>query len=135
MKMETALPIAQSMGRSLSNSLFDPLSEALDKFFDAPFTLRMPRANVTESADEVEIELVAPGLEKSDFSVKADGKVLTVSAEKKSSASEGNEKATYCREYNYTSFSRSFILPDLALITAAPTLPEDFRMSLKESEL
>ena len=76
MKMETAFPIARSKGRSLSNSLFDPLSEALDKFFDAPFTLRMPRANVTESADEVEIELVAPGLEKTDFSVKADGKVL-----------------------------------------------------------
>ena len=104
--METAFPIAQSMGRSLSSSLFDPLSVALDKFFDALFTLRMPRANVTESADEVESARAAPGLEKSDCSTKADGKVLTVSAEKESSISEGNEKATHCREYDYTSFNK-----------------------------
>ncbi|MPR31859.1 Hsp20/alpha crystallin family protein [Salmonirosea aquatica] len=116
MEMETAFPIAQRMGRSLSNTLFDPLTDAFGKFFHDPFTLSMPKANVTESTDEVKIDLAAPGLEKEDFSIKADGKVLTVSAEKESSTSEGEEETNYRREYSYTSFSRSFVLPDSALV-------------------
>jgi HSP20 family protein len=57
------------------------------------------------------LELAAPGMDKKDFKVNVENGTLTISAEKKEESKE--EKKNYTRrEYSYSSFSRSFRLPE-----------------------
>ena len=59
-------------------------------------------------------------MDKADFNVKLDGKLLTISAEKKTEAATENEKIIR-KEFGYKSFKRSFTLDekiDAANITA-----------------
>lgn len=115
--METTLPTpAQQVGRTLSATIIDPLVDAFNNFFDTPFALSIPRANVEEKESEIKIELAAPGLKKEDFKIKADGTLLTVSAQKENDQEEGKNTRNYRREYNYSSFTRQFVLPDSAQI-------------------
>jgi len=84
-----------------------------DKFFGNEFFKpeNMPAANVTELEKAFVIDLAAPGLKKEDFNVSINNGVLTISAEKEDKQEE--EKENYSRkEFNYTSFSRTFSLPD-----------------------
>ena len=67
--------------------------------------------NVKETEKSYQLEVVAPGFEKSDFKVNLDQDILTISAEKKNEAKEGNEKQIR-REYSYRSFKRSFTLDE-----------------------
>lgn len=70
----------------------------------------IPAVNVRETDDEYAIEVAAPGFSKDDFKVEYHNGVLTISSEKE----EKNEDKGkgYCRkEFNYSSFSRSFSVP------------------------
>jgi HSP20 family protein len=59
------------------------------------------------------VEVVAPGFKKEDFKLKVEDDILTISAESKSEKKEeGKEKEYTRREYSYSSFTRSFHLPD-----------------------
>jgi HSP20 family protein len=78
-------------------------------------TLTMPAVNIKEDKDAFRICVAAPGLEKKDFNIDVDGNMLTISSEKEEKKEEKDERHTR-REYNYSSFSRSFTLPD-AVIT------------------
>lgn len=74
------------------------------------FSAKVPSANITESDKDYKIELAAPGLEKKDFKIEVEEKVLTISSEKKEETKEENENYKR-REFSYSSFSRSFQLP------------------------
>lgn len=83
-----------------------------DRFFDSDLAKRsVPSVNILEQDNAFEIELAAPGLEKKDFKVTVDRGVLTVSAEKEEKKEETENNYTR-REFNFTSFSRSFALPE-----------------------
>lgn len=71
----------------------------------------LPAVNVAENEKEFRIDVAAPGLDKSDFHLNVDDNVLTISSTKKS---EGEDKSNgfIRREFNYSSFSRSFSLPE-----------------------
>jgi len=72
--------------------------------------LSMPAANIVENKDHYEVSLAAPGMKKDDFNIDLEGNVLTISAEKEEKIEQKDER--YSRqEFNYTSFSRSFTLP------------------------
>jgi len=72
----------------------------------------LPSVNIKENQDAFEVELAAPGLEKSDFKVELNNSVLTISSEKKVE-NETNEGEQFTRrEFSYQSFSRSFTLPN-----------------------
>jgi HSP20 family protein len=58
-----------------------------------------------------EISLAAPGMRKDDFSIDVEGNLLTISAESEQKKEEREERHTR-REFNYTSFSRAFTLPE-----------------------
>jgi HSP20 family protein len=73
--------------------------------------LTIPSVNVVENKDDYKISVAAPGLKKSDFNIDVDGNMLTVSCEKEETKDEKDSRQTR-REYNYSSFSRSFTLPD-----------------------
>lgn len=71
----------------------------------------VPAVNLKESDNGYEIHLAAPGLKKEDFKISLEDKVMTISSEK-STESEASEDKFTRKEYNYTSFSRSFTLPE-----------------------
>ena|SRR5690606_5132075 len=83
-----------------------------DRFFDSDLTKRsVPSVNILEKDKAFEIELAAPGLEKEDFKVTVDNGVLTISADKEEKKEEKENNYTR-KEFSYTSFSRSFALPE-----------------------
>lgn len=95
---------------SFFNDFLEPWN---DWFNDSKFSrsLTMPKVNISESKDNYVLSVGAPGLHKKDFDIRVDGDVLTVSGHQEHNTDEKEEKM-HRQEYNYTSFSRSFTLPD-----------------------
>lgn len=94
----------------LMNELFNELPVNFGKSIRED-VLHFPPANIVEKTDLYKIEMAAPGMEKADFNVKVDGKVLTISAEKKTESKTENEKMIR-REFGFKSFNRSFTLDE-----------------------
>ncbi len=82
----------------------------LDEFFNFGKVMNVPAVNVSETEKEFKLTIAAPGLEKKDFKVDAYDDMLTISAEKEVKE-EKNDRFNR-REYNYSSWSRSFTLPE-----------------------
>jgi len=75
--------------------------------------LSVPAVNISENDDEFRIELAAPGMKKDDFKVELDKGILTISHEREDMNEKGNERDNFsCREFNYSSFKRSFGVPE-----------------------
>ena len=71
----------------------------------------IPAVNIKEQADNFEVEVAAPGMNKNDFKVELDGNVLSISSEKQNEHDE-NGNGNYSRkEFSYQSFQRTFTLP------------------------
>ena len=71
----------------------------------------LPAVNIRENDQNFEIEVAAPGFQKEDFKLDVEKNVLTISAETKKENTEENDNYTR-REFSYSSFSRSFTLPE-----------------------
>lgn len=103
----------------------NPLGKSFDGFFNDLFNefpatfgktmredvLNFPPVNIVEKTDGYHLDLSAPGFEKADFNIKLDGKLLTISAEKKEEKKEENDKVVR-REFSQRSFKRSFTVDD-----------------------
>ena len=91
------------------NNVFDSLfSEALNKNYGVN---KVPNVNIYEGINEYKIELAAPGLVKEDFKIDLKKDNLSIWAEKK--AEEGAIQKDFTRkEFEYSSFARSFVLPE-----------------------
>lgn len=70
---------------------------------------QLPAVNIRETNDEFVIELAAPGLKKEDFSISLEDNQLTIKREQQEET-ESSEVNYNRREFNYTSFKRSFNL-------------------------
>ncbi len=91
------------------NSIFD--DNLIKNMFEMPTSFQVPAVNIKEEENHYEIEMAAPGLKKKDFNVELDNNVLTISVEKEQEKEDKHD--TYTRkEFNYTSFRRSFTLPE-----------------------
>lgn len=84
----------------------------LDEFFGLGKIMNVPAVNVNETDKEFKLTIGAPGLDKKDFKVDAFDDMLTISAEKEKEEKEEKNGRYNRREYNYTSWSRSFTLPE-----------------------
>ena len=73
--------------------------------------LSVPAANITENKDYYEVALAVPGMKKDDLKIDVQGNLLTISSEKEETKEETDKQFTR-KEYNYSSFTRSFTLPD-----------------------
>lgn len=71
-----------------------------------------PAVNVIENEKDYQIELAAPGMAKGDFSIRLENEnELSIKLEKKSE--QKDEKKNYLRrEFSYSSYQRSFIVPE-----------------------
>lgn len=86
-------------------------------FFNSPnkefFGEDHPAVNIKETAENFELEVAAPGLQKKDFSVELDNDKLIISANKSMKKEESDESNNYTRrEFSYTSFKRTFAISE-----------------------
>ena len=96
------------------------LHNSLSRFFDDDFwgvngvtSNRQVPVNIRETDKTYELEVVAPGLKKEDFSVSLDNNMLTISFEHKEENKQEDKPEGYLRqEYRQQSFTRSFTLDD-----------------------
>ena len=93
------------------NDIFESVFN--DSFLSDRMISRVPAVNICETQDHYMIEMAAPGLQKEDFSLKLDRNLLTVSVEQKKEHTEEHKQYNK-REFSYSSFVRSFALPDTA---------------------
>jgi len=96
---------------SVFDDFFKPWNEWFDKSGFPVRMMNLPAVNITEHKDEYQVSLAAPGLKKDDFHIDVDGNMLTISSEKEENKEEKDKKFTR-KEYNYSSFSRTFTLPE-----------------------
>ena len=95
---------------SLLSDFFDNNRFFRNPWFEREFTNSLPAVNIKEDGKQFDIEFAAPGFNKNDFKINVENNVMTVSAEKKDEKNEENKRFTR-KEFNYSSFSRSFTLP------------------------
>lgn len=95
----------------LPNLLDEFFGNEPTNFFKASSEYTMPSVNITENKDEFTIDFAAPGLKKDDFKIDLNNDVLKISSEKKENKEKKDEKEVR-REFFYSSFERTFILPD-----------------------
>ena len=100
---------------TISRRTFSPF---LSNLFDDDFfpvvsnrTSSMPAVNIKENEKNYILELAVPGMDKKDLKIDINEDVLTISSETNNETEE--EKDGYKRkEFSYSSFCRSFYIPD-----------------------
>jgi len=100
---------------SIFNDFFRPWGSLFDtnggSLINTLNPMNIPAVNIAEKKERFEISLAAPGMKKDDFNIDVDGNVLTISAETKEEKEEKEERYTR-KEFSYSSFSRTFTLPE-----------------------
>ena len=94
------------------SSFFD--NNRLDSFLSSPRRPyasldSVPKANIQKIDKGYSIQLAAPGFSRDDFIVDIEDNVLTIGANK-STEKEGDDYTS--REFSYSSFNRSWTLPE-----------------------
>ena len=94
------------------------LPSIFNDFFDNDWMVKAnataPAINVFETEKEYKVELAAPGMTKEDFNVHIDEENnLVISMEKKTENKEEKKEGRYLRrEFSYSKFQQTMILPD-----------------------
>jgi HSP20 family protein len=70
-----------------------------------------PAVNIIEADNDFRIEVAVPGLTRNDFNIEVEDDVLTISSVEKETQEEKLPNYTR-REFNFSSFKRSFQLPE-----------------------
>ena len=102
------------------NAFFPTLNDVFgDNFLNDSDWSTSPAVNIAENKDGYRIELAAPGLNKEDFRINMEKRMLEISSEKQSTKESEPDEASngdryYRKEFVYTRFKRTFSLPDAA---------------------
>ena len=95
------------------NNVFPSL---MNEFFNDDLRMNLfnrrhsvPSVNSVENNDSFEIDLAVPGMKKDDFTIELNDKILVISSD--NSNYDQNER-TRLNEFNYSSFQRSFRVPE-----------------------
>lgn len=92
------------------NDIFNELPANLAKNFKQD-SFGFPPVNILEDTNNYLLEVSVPGYEKADFTIKLDGNILTLSAEKKEGVKSETEKVIRT-EFKSKAFKRSFTLDE-----------------------
>ncbi len=97
----------RSFGPFIMPRLFD------DDFFPVSSgrATSMPAVNIREDEKRFALELAVPGIDKKDLKIDISEDILTISSESKNE-SEDNRDGYKRKEFSYSSFSRSFQIPE-----------------------
>jgi HSP20 family protein len=91
------------LGRDLFDFGSDPFIPKLG--------VTVPSVNIRETEKEYLFEMAAPGLDRKDFTIELENRILNISVEKEEKKDE-KENDYYRKEYTFSSFARSFALPE-----------------------
>ena len=115
------VPKNGSLSNVNSGLNFPTWSNWIDSFFNnelpSVFTsnfntgMTLPKVNIKETSDAYVVEMAVPGLKKSDFHIDLDNQVLSIATEMKEENEQQEDNYTR-REFGYSSFKRTFTLPD-----------------------
>jgi HSP20 family protein len=101
---------------TITRNAFKPFY--MSRFFDDDFfpvmsnrTSSMPAVNIREDEKNFTLELAVPGMDKKDLKIDINEDVLTISSETKNETEE-NGDGYKRKEFSYSSFCRSFYIPD-----------------------
>lgn len=96
-----------------SNWIDNIFNSDLPSVFSANFNtgMSLPKVNIKETADSYWVEMAVPGLKKSDFHIDLDNQVLSISTEMQEEEQTQEDNFTR-REFGFSSFKRSFTLPE-----------------------
>lgn len=87
--------------------------DLFSRLFNENENVTVPSVNVKEGKEEYTIDVAAPGLDRKDFKIDLNNNVLEISSEKEVKEKSDDDKIMR-REFRYSSFKRSFTLPDTA---------------------
>ena len=100
-------PFKPAIARGFFDDFFNG---TVSDFMGSDYGMTIPAVNVRETEEGYFLELAVPGLTKEDFNISVEKNLLLVSSEKETS-SESEEGKIRRKEFNYSSFRRSFHLP------------------------
>ena len=84
-----------------------------DSYFDkVAVGTSIPAVNIKDNERDFSVTIAAPGLKKEDFKIALNHNILTISSEQSSEKEEKEDGKFTRKEYNYSSFSRSFTIPE-----------------------
>ncbi|HMG81701.1 MAG TPA: Hsp20/alpha crystallin family protein [Ferruginibacter sp.] len=109
----TLVKVNNQHGRSFDgfvNEIFNDFPATFGKAIRED-VLGFPPVNIVEKTAAYQLEVAAPGWNKTDFNLKLDGKLLTISAEKKEETTTETVKSIR-KEFTTKSFKRSFNVDD-----------------------
>lgn len=122
--MSTLAKVSNNRGLTQTNpnrSTNLPMWTLIDDFFNGTLPsvfsqnfntgISLPMVNIKETADAYFVEMAVPGLKKSDFHIDLDNQVLSISTETEEEKEQREENYTR-REFGYSSFKRTFTLPE-----------------------
>lgn len=90
---------------------FMDMDSFFGKFMDKWWDTAAPAVNICEKENQYEMEVVIPGFSKDDIKIDVENNIMTIKAEARQETTE--EKKEYSRkEYNFSSFSQTYRLPD-----------------------
>ncbi len=102
-------PVARSFD-GLMNQFLNDLPSATGKTIREEF-LGFPPVNIDEKPNSYLLQLAVPGYEKTDFTVKLEADLLTISAGKTAETKDETVKSIR-KEFSNKSFKRSFTLDE-----------------------
>jgi HSP20 family protein len=98
----------------LLSSVFDDFfNQSLSDVVGSDLTFTQPSVNIVENDEFFNVEVAAPGLSKKDFNIEVKGDHLVISAKKEDKKEEEVDGKITRSEFNYSSFTRSFYLPEM----------------------
>lgn len=99
----------------INNGLFPSVMDELfkDMLGGTQYVNKMvPPVNIRETEQSYSVELMVPGMRKEDFNIELDNELLAISAEIKAENTTEEEGKFTRREFSYSSFKRTFTLPE-----------------------
>ena len=91
------------------DSIFDEIWK--NDLFDRHVPSISASVNITESADEYGIEVIAPGLSKKDFKISIDNDVMSIEGSR-SVEKEEKERKFIRKEFGFRAIKRTFHIPE-----------------------
>ena len=82
-----------------------------DSVMNRDYFKSVPAVNISERPNDYFIEMAVPGYSKDDFKVNVENDVLTISGERKNELKDETTRFTR-KEFSYTSFQRTFTMPE-----------------------
>jgi HSP20 family protein len=109
--MTNSLARQASLMPTVFDDLVNPWADLLSNFRLSSSNFSVPAVNITTQNGDYTIAMAVPGMKKDDFKIDFDDNLLTISCSKEETNEDNNSRFTR-KEYNYSSFSRTFTIPN-----------------------